>query len=421
MGERKISPLYRLIKAAVRAVYPKIKVVGEENLPPEPVVYVGNHSQMNGPIACELYTPGEHYIWCAGQMMDKKEVPAYAYQDFWSEKPKAVRWFYKLLSYIIAPLSQLVFTNANTIGVYHDTRIITTFKKTVTALQEGASVVIFPEHHVPRNNIICEFQDRFIDVAKLYYKRTGKALAFVPQYLAPSLKTMYLANPSAFSPTHRWRKSADRHLRLFEGAGHGNGAWHCQSTSSYLIQTCPKNNIPAISHRRPPMRKPEIDYRTFRLSKLNDPQFAHLKLLGGWIGYFIMYFLTENLIPEESCHVVHCWIDDLIPFCEWFLIPYVFWYFLIVFTLLYLMLYHVEGFKRFQIFIIVTQVVAMAIYIIYPNRQDMRPEVFPRENFLTAIIGFIYKADTPTGVCPSLPCGLFHGHRVGVAEGKERA
>ncbi len=98
MGERKISPLYRLIKAAVRAVYPKIKVVGEENLPPEPVVYVGNHSQMNGPIACELYTPGEHYIWCAGEMMDKKEVPAYAYQDFWSEKPKAVRWFYKLLS-----------------------------------------------------------------------------------------------------------------------------------------------------------------------------------------------------------------------------------------------------------------------------------------------------------------------------------
>ncbi len=150
------------------------------------------------------------------------------------------------------------------------------------------------------------------------------------------------------------------------------------------------------------MRKPEIDYRTFRLSKLNDPQFAHLKLLGGWIGYFIMYFLTENLIPEEICHVVHCWIDDLIPFCEWFLIPYVFWYFLIVFTLLYLMLYHVEGFKRFQIFIIVTQVVAMAIYIIYPNRQDMRPEVFPRENFLTACIGLLYRQDTPTGVCPSL-------------------
>ena len=150
------------------------------------------------------------------------------------------------------------------------------------------------------------------------------------------------------------------------------------------------------------MRKPEIDYRTFRLSKLNDPQFAHLKLLGGWIGYFIMYFLTENLIPEESCHVVHCWIDDLIPFCEWFLIPYVFWYFLIVFTLLYLMLYHVEGFKRFQIFIIVTQVVAMAVYIVYPSIQDLRPTEFARDNFFTHLAAFIYKMDTPTGVCPSL-------------------
>ena len=150
------------------------------------------------------------------------------------------------------------------------------------------------------------------------------------------------------------------------------------------------------------MRKPEIDYRGFRLSKLNDPQFAHLKLLGGWIGYFIMYFLTENLIPAEICHVIHCRLDDFIPFCEWFLIPYVFWYFLIVFTLLYLMLYHVEGFKRFQIFIIVTQVVAMVIYIVYPNRQDMRPQVFPRENFLTACIGLLYSVDTSTGVCPSL-------------------
>lgn len=198
MEERKISPLYRAIKAAVRAVYPKIRVVGTEKLPSEPVVYVGNHSQMNGPIACELYAPGEHYTWCAGEMMNRKEVPAYAFQDFWSEKPKAVRWFYKLLSYIIAPLSQLVFTNANTIGVYHDTRIVSTFKKTVEVLQEGANVVIFPEHHVPRNNIICEFQDRFIDVAKLYYKRTGKELAFVPMYLAPRLKTMYLGEPVRF-------------------------------------------------------------------------------------------------------------------------------------------------------------------------------------------------------------------------------
>ncbi len=150
------------------------------------------------------------------------------------------------------------------------------------------------------------------------------------------------------------------------------------------------------------MRKPVVDYRTFRLSKINDPQFSHLKLLLGWIGYFILFFLTENLIPQERCYPVHCWLDDVIPFHEVFLIPYVFWYVLIVISLLYFLLYNVEGFKSLQTFIIITQVVAMAIYIIFPNRQDLRPLEFPRDNFLTQCISLLYAADTNTGVCPSL-------------------
>lgn len=150
------------------------------------------------------------------------------------------------------------------------------------------------------------------------------------------------------------------------------------------------------------MKKPVVDYRQFRLGKLNDPQFSHLKLLGGWIIYFILYFLTENLIPAESCTPVHIWLDDVIPFCEWFLIPYVLWYGLIAFSLGYFALYNIDSFKKLSKYIFITQMVAMAIYILFPSRQDLRPEVFPRENFLTWCIGLIYSFDTSTGVCPSL-------------------
>lgn len=150
------------------------------------------------------------------------------------------------------------------------------------------------------------------------------------------------------------------------------------------------------------MKKPVVDYRQFRLGKLNDPQFSHLKLLGGWIVYFILYFLTENLIPPEKCTSVHIWLDDVIPFCEWFLIPYVLWYGLIAFSLGYFALYNIDSFKKLSKYIFITQMVAMAIYILFPSRQDLRPEVFPRENFLTWCIGLIYSFDTSTGVCPSL-------------------
>ncbi len=210
MQEKQTSLLYKIIKAVVRFFYPKMEVVGAENLPDEPVIAVGNHAQMNGPIVGELYYPGNRCTWCAGQMMHLKEVPAYAYQDFWSQKPRYIRWFYKLLSYLIAPLSVCVFNNANTIAVYHDTRLISTFRQTTEALQEGTSIVIFPEHDEPYNHILCQFQDKFVDVAKIHYKKTGQELAFVPLYIAPALKKLYLGKPIRFCAANPIKEERQR-------------------------------------------------------------------------------------------------------------------------------------------------------------------------------------------------------------------
>lgn len=198
MGEKIERLIYRCVKGLIGAVFPQIEVEGLHHLPDEPTIVVANHTQMNGPIACELYFPGKRYTWCAGQMMHLKEVPAYAYQDFWSQKPKYTHWFYKLLSYLIAPLCVCVFKHADTIGVYRDGRILSTFINTVKRLCEGANVVIFPEHDVKYNHIIYDFQDKFIDIARLYYKKTGKELSFVPMYIAPSLRKMYLGEPVRF-------------------------------------------------------------------------------------------------------------------------------------------------------------------------------------------------------------------------------
>lgn len=157
------------------------------------------------------------------------------------------------------------------------------------------------------------------------------------------------------------------------------------------------------------MKAPTVDYRKLRLNNLNSPEFSHLKLLLGWVGYFLLYMLTENLIPAEMCYPVHCRLDDVVPFCEWFVIFYVSWYALIVGSLLYFALYSVDSFRKMQTYIIVTQVIAMTVYIVFPTRQDLRPEVFPRENICTWLLGIIYDFDTSTGVCPSLHVGYSLG------------
>ena len=150
------------------------------------------------------------------------------------------------------------------------------------------------------------------------------------------------------------------------------------------------------------MRKPVVDYREFRPSRLNEPRFAHLKLLGGWLAYLVLYFVTENLIPTSRCHVIHCALDDLIPFQEGFLIIYCYWYVLLVGSLLYFLLYDLRAFRRLQVYIMITQAVAMLTYIVYPSIQLGRPDHFERDNLLTRLAAFIYAFDTPTGVCPSL-------------------
>lgn len=148
--------------------------------------------------------------------------------------------------------------------------------------------------------------------------------------------------------------------------------------------------------------EPAVDYREFRPSRINEPRFAHIKLLGGWIVYLCLYFVTENLIPLSACHVIHCRLDDMIPFNEGFLVFYCFWYVLLVLSLLYFFLYDIDSFRKLQIFIMVTQAVAMIAYIVYPSIQIGRPEIMPRDNFLCDVMTFIYAFDTPTGVCPSL-------------------
>ena len=151
------------------------------------------------------------------------------------------------------------------------------------------------------------------------------------------------------------------------------------------------------------MKKPVVDYRQFRFSRLNTPQFSHMKLpIFGWIFYFSFYFLTENLIPAEICHPIHCALDDMIPFCEYFAVFYVGWYLYVFGMLLYYFIHDADCFRGLSKYILVTQVVAMACYILWPSRQDLRPEVFARDNIFTQTMAFIYSFDTSTGVCPSL-------------------
>ena len=184
-----------MLKWLVKMFTPKMQVEGLEHLPEGGCMIVSNHAHLYGPIAAEIYLGSDRYTWCASQMMNLKEVPAYTFHEFWSMKPRYRLWFYRVLSHLIAPLAVYIFNCANTIPVYYDVRVMTTFRQTLRLLREGMKIVIFPEHTVAHNNIVYDFQEHFADVAQMYYSLTQQELCFVPMYISPKLKKMVLGEP----------------------------------------------------------------------------------------------------------------------------------------------------------------------------------------------------------------------------------
>ncbi|MGM9681206.1 MAG: phosphatidic acid phosphatase [Eubacteriales bacterium] len=145
-----------------------------------------------------------------------------------------------------------------------------------------------------------------------------------------------------------------------------------------------------------------VDYRKFRLRKLNTPEFSHLKYLLFWPVFGLLFLTVERLFIRESYFPIHCALDDLIPFCEFFLVPYLFWFVYLVGMHIYTLLFDVESFKGLMKFIMVSYTVAIIVYLVFPNCQELRPITFERDNVFTRFMTHFYAFDTNTNVCPSI-------------------
>ena len=123
-----------------------------------------------------------------------------------------------------------------------------------------------------------------------------------------------------------------------------------------------------------------------------------------------MFLAVERLFPVwwpsaysmDAYYSVSCAADAVIPFHESFVIPYYYWFVFLALPAFYFGLWEPRAFRDFQWAIILTYSVTMIIYIIWPTKQDLRTDSFPRDNFLTDIAKNLYNFDTNTNVCPSI-------------------
>lgn len=144
-----------------------------------------------------------------------------------------------------------------------------------------------------------------------------------------------------------------------------------------------------------------VDYRKLRSGNLTSPAYRHLLLLIYWPIYGLTFWLLERGLtltytPIESA------LDSKIPFCEFFVPPYYLWFVFLFGIHVYTLFFDIPAFKKLMYFIMITYTITTVIYLVYPNKQELRPTEFARDNLFVDIVRLLYGFDTNTNVCPSL-------------------
>ena len=94
----------------------------------------------------------------------------------------------------------------------------------------------------------------------------------------------------------------------------------------------------------------------------------------------------------------------MIPFCEYFIIPYLLWFPYMLLAVIYFVFFNKNKHEYYQLaFNLMTgMTIFLIICTVFPNGLNLRPEVFTRDNFCIELVKRIYQTDTPTNVLPSL-------------------
>ena len=128
---------------------------------------------------------------------------------------------------------------------------------------------------------------------------------------------------------------------------------------------------------------------------------AQWRYLLFWPVFLLRYLLLEGIRPAARYTLVQTLLDARIPFCEWFVIPYLSWHICIVGMHLYTFAVDRKAYVRYSHFLIWSMAISTAMFVLFPSCQNLRPDAFPRENLLTELVRGIYSLDTNTNVFPS--------------------
>lgn len=131
-----------------------------------------------------------------------------------------------------------------------------------------------------------------------------------------------------------------------------------------------------------------------------------MKYKHGWVLSFglvyLIWFLYLERTVTDHYHVMHVALDDYIPFCEYFIVPYLLWFAYVAVTVGYFFFTNKEEFYQLCIYLFSGMIISLIVCTFFRNGTNFRPAVDPDKNLFSYLVARLYEADTCTNVFPSI-------------------
>ena len=121
--------------------------------------------------------------------------------------------------------------------------------------------------------------------------------------------------------------------------------------------------------------------------------------------YAFIYLPWFNYLEEhiqKNFFFFYSPLDNFIPFIEYFILPYYFWFVFMAICIFYFFFTDKAGFYKITSFLIIGMTAFLIICTVFPNGLNLRPTTFARDNFCIDLVKRLYRLDTPTNVLPSI-------------------
>ena len=130
-------------------------------------------------------------------------------------------------------------------------------------------------------------------------------------------------------------------------------------------------------------------------------KYGHAWVMSYILVYLPWFFYLEQKVTDNYA-VMHVALDDRIPFNEYFIIPYLFWFVYVAGAVLYFFFTDKQDYYRLCTFLFVGMTISLLVCTVFPNATDLRVEADPAKNLCSRLVYMLHAADTSTNVFPSI-------------------